>query len=596
MHFTFSQTNFNSSLKINHGDGSTFDSYSNNEGNYNYSQALYDMNFYSGPWNFHSQLEFSSPPEMGISKKGLRRFTLSYSKNNYNILIGDIYKSWGKGLVLSQYDDISIGYDNGIRGASIVYNYDDLNIEFISGIKDLHIYSNSNALLRVPDKKTLNNVIGLNFNNQFDNLNLGFSILANKEKFAINSFGSDSSVSSHNINSFHGNYFGENLDFSFEYAKKYTYINPALIQIDFDLITFETDTTIRKSNSGRGFAFSSNYLFGVFGISFDYVYYSFFATDPSRRLIEPLPEQISQFQKPMVASQEYASSLLNRLTHLQDSNDEIGLNITLNMNVGENGSFILNSSYASRTKEWYREQESDFIAGPWKIQKEDYIFPSKSASSNPYEQHTISYESFFQKGNYKVSFSKIHEIKTLYDNDISSADKKTRYDLLDAITVPLDFEYNLFGDYSIMINLAYQDIKRGTQTDYEIAPDSFVSIYQNDKGQDQKRQYTNAFNIGLSKSSKWSFNISIEKDKYNEAAGNSTNTSINPLEKLFEPLFVTMDRTWISTELVYRFENKIRLSLFYGSNKGGVSCANGVCRYYPGFSDGFRLQLTKTIY
>ena len=35
------------------------------------------------------------------------------------------------------------------------------------------------------------------------------------------------------------------------------------VQIDFDLITFETDTTIRKSNSGRGFAFSSNYLFGV---------------------------------------------------------------------------------------------------------------------------------------------------------------------------------------------------------------------------------------------------------------------------------------------------------------------------------------------
>ena len=47
---------------------------------------------------------------------------------------------------------------------------------------------------------------------------------------------------------------------------------------------------------------------------------------------------------------------------------------------------------------------------------------------------------------------------------------------MDAITVPLDFEYNLFGDYSIMINLAYQDIKRGTQTDYEIAPDSKEAI------------------------------------------------------------------------------------------------------------------------
>ena len=122
MHFTFSQTNFNSSLKINHGDGSTFDSYSNDEENYNYSQALYDMNFYSGFWNFHAQLEFSSPPEIGISKKGLRRFTLRYSKDNYSIIVGDIYKSWGKGLALSQYDDVSIGYDNGIRGAAIIYD------------------------------------------------------------------------------------------------------------------------------------------------------------------------------------------------------------------------------------------------------------------------------------------------------------------------------------------------------------------------------------------------------------------------------------------------------------------------------------------
>ena len=44
------------------------------------------------------------------------------------------------------------------------------------------------------------------------------------------------------------------------------------------------------------------------------------------------------------------------------------------------------------------------------------------------------------------------------------------------------------------------------------------------------------------------------------------------------------------------FENSLNLSIFYGSNKGGVSCANGICRYYPGFSDGFRMQLTKSFY
>ena len=596
-HYIFTQTIFNSSLKINHGDGSTFASYTNDEKNYYYSQAIFDMNFYSGFWNFHAQLEFSSPPEIGISKKGLRRFSLRYNKDNYNLIIGDIYKSWGKGLTLSQYDDVSIGYDNGIRGASFGYNENDLDIEFVSGVKDLHIYTNSSSLVRRPDKKTLNNVIGINFNKKFDKLNIGLSSLLNKEKFAVNSFSSDSSVSSHIISSFYGNYFGKDFDFSFEYAKKNTTIDPSLMVVKLDLSNFTSDTTFRKISNGTAFAFSSNYLLSIFSFSLDYAYYAFYVGNPLERSYNPLPEGVSGFQKPMLANQEHSSILLNRLTHLQDSNDEIGLNISFSMDAGLNGNLILNSSLSSRTKEWYRRVgDSQVIAGPWKVQKKGYIFPSTNVASNPYRQNTLSYEKFFAKGNYQVLVSKINEVKILYENDISDTETKQRYDLFDAFTVPVFFEYNLFRDYSLTLNMGYQTLKKGIKVHYKNAPDIYTSYFESVNGESADKQETYAFSFGISKSSKWSFVFNLERDKYNEAGANSNNVKVNLIEKIIDPMFDSLDRTWISTQLTYRFDDDLRVSFFYGSNKGGISCTNGICRYFPGFSDGFRLELTKTIY
>ena len=594
------QTNFNSSLNVKYGDGLIYSNNSwgdNSEEDYNYSQILYDINLYSGPWNINSQIEFSDPPEIGISFKGVRRFTFNYNKKNINIFIGDIYRSWAKGLVLSQYNDIDFGYDNGIKGASIAFNKNKTYLEFLSGNKKLRSFSGSNNFLRIPNKITSNNLIGAHVSKTLGAFEVGFSTITNKEKFALNSFSSDSSLASHNINSINGVYVGENFDFSFEYANKYTIINPSIMEIDFDLETFTSDTTFRKSNYGKGFALSSNYLYSVFSLSIDYAYYAFFVSDPFMRNWEVLPEGISQFQKPMVTSQEYSSILLNRVSHQQNSNDEIGLNLMFNIYIGQNTSLTFNSSFASRTKEWYREKgDSEFITGPWQEQKKDYYFPSFDPSASPYQQSTISYESFFSKGYYHITFSTIDEVNYIYENDVSADERKIRYDLQESFTVPFNLEYAFTKDYSLLLNIGYQSIKKGIQTEYKLSPDSYISYYENEQGESMDMQKTYAVSLGLSKSSKWSFMINIEQDKYNEVSANSDNIFMNPIEKLFDPLFDTLDRTWLSAELTYRFEDNLRLSIFYGSNKGGVSCANGICRYYPGFSDGFRMQMTKSFY
>ena len=64
--------------------------------------------------------------------------------------------------------------------------------------------------------------------------------------------------------------------------------------------------------------------------------------------------------------------------------------------------------------------------------------------------------------------------------------------------------------------------------------------------------------FGISKSSKWSFVFNLERDKYNEAGANSNNVKVNLIEKIIDPMFDSLDRTWISTQLTYRFDDDLR--------------------------------------
>ena len=69
-------------------------------------------------------------------------------------------------------------------------------------------------------------------------------------------------------------------------------------------------------------------------------------------------------------------------------------------------------------------------------------------------------------------------------------------------------------------------------------------------------------------------------------------TSINPLEELMSHI-MDIDKKWLSLELAYNITPTHRLSLMYGSQRGGLVCSNGICRIIPPFNDGFRINLTS---
>ena len=46
---------------------------------------------------------------------------------------------------------------------------------------------------------------------------------------------------------------------------------------------------------------------------------------------------------------------------------------------------------------------------------------------------------------------------------------------------------------------------------------------------------------------------------------------------------------WVGTDVSYKLNSETLISLFYGSQKGGLVCANGICAEQPGFEDGYKL-------
>ena len=594
----FGNINYNSTFSTNYGEGFTFEK--NILGgvakkNYNYSQILHDLNIHGDYWSIFLQFDYSQPPEIGLNSNGLKRYNYNYQKDKINVSIGDVYSSWGKGLVLSQYNDDDIAYDNGVRGVKLLLSNDKSDIEFLSGNKEVFIFSNPSTASRRPDVSTKNNIVGFKIGSKIKNFQLDLISLKSNEKFLTNSFNNDSSIVSNNLSSIYGEYNKGGLDFSFEIARKHTSINPSLILTSINLETLERDTIIRENSNGIGFAFSSNYGFGNFNTSIDYIYYDFFSSNPTFRNYFPLPEGVTQFQKPMIINQEHSSELLNRITNLQDNNDVVGMNLSLTYTGGSH-TISFNRSLSSKTEEWYRSINENMTPSSWKTSRDNYLIPSVNFSSNPYKENSIIFENFFTNAYLNLTISHLEEVKILFENDKGQTSFTNRYEFLKALTIPISYEYNFKSNYNLLFDITYQNMERGIKNKSSEFGYDYTSSYADVDGNLVDSQDSYAIKFGFSNASKWSINFSIEKDKFDEIGGLSENVEINPLEKIFDPFFNTLDRTWIALEYVQRFDNNLRLSIFYGSNKGGYSCANGVCRYYPGFSDGLRFQLTKSIF
>ena len=101
--------------------------------NFNYSEVLLNMNVSNDYLTTWFQFEYSNPPEIGLTNNALMKFRVDYVSDNIELSVGDIYKIWGRGLILNQFDDQDVDLDNGYRGLSFGLIENDYSLNLIAG-------------------------------------------------------------------------------------------------------------------------------------------------------------------------------------------------------------------------------------------------------------------------------------------------------------------------------------------------------------------------------------------------------------------------------------------------------------------------------
>ena len=122
--------------QINTG-GDTSLKFGESKNNFNYSEILLNMNVSNEYLTTWFQFEFSDPPEIGLTQNGLRKFRIDYANDNIELSVGDIYKIWGRGLIINQFDDQDVDLDNGYRGLSFGLIEDNYNMNLIAGLSNV---------------------------------------------------------------------------------------------------------------------------------------------------------------------------------------------------------------------------------------------------------------------------------------------------------------------------------------------------------------------------------------------------------------------------------------------------------------------------
>ena len=173
---------------------------------------------------------------------------------------------------------------------------------------------------------------------------------------------------------------------------------------------------------------------------------------------------------------------------------------------------------------------------------------------NPFRQIYIASSGWMlnEKLYYKIGFDSFNEYKT----------KSFQYNHVNAITWPILFTYTM-NEHSIT---AYLEKQIKTDKYFMIEDPSLVSIL---------KEYSDRYiSLTFNYKGKISCSYFFEDEYYFWE-----NVKDNDYSK------------WQGLDVSFNISSTTQLSFFYGSQKGGLVCANGVCADQPGFDDGMKLTL-----
>ena len=544
----YSQVNITNELEVRYGDSAN---------DYNYNELIFDtrISLFKPNYMIEGILSFerSNPPEIGLDERGLRKYLIGYYKENWSLEFGDIYQTWGRGLILNQLDYQNLDFDTGAEGVGFKFSKPNLSVNLIVG--DLALSksttSHSGYNPRIPNYFIDQFIYGADFNHFIKGFNYGLSILAVEE---------NSQDINHNLS-------------NFRIGKDYSAgdIFLSLIRKDSKKDNFD------QNKQGSGFYLSNTNYLSNWSITTSYRSMKIDINNPLSR--DNLSENFGNaldIQRSPTGYYLHTFRLLSRTTQEVNLNDEIGLEFQVSGPLNSNNIVAINFMKSSSTKQWYQ-----ILGGEW-AGKENSFFPTSDNSAYPFEEIYLEFSGYSKNGNiyYKTGIDFQNEVF----NVLSNSSENKSYEINKSQTVPLLLSFNTGSKWSFEMQLEYQKLKTGFKNIIISDVAGIDDLYSFHSLLSEKYQINKFISLSTNFDQKWTFNFSVETTNADESKLN------NDSNENFDS-----SNSWKSFGVSYKFDTDDTLQVFYGSVRGGLDCTNGVCRYIQSFDDGLRIDYTSNL-
>jgi len=278
-----------------------------------------------------------------------------------------------------------------------------------------------------------------------------------------------------------------------------------------------------------------------YGITYEYKnYIDSFLDDKGLNLISSSPPTVLR---------ESNSILISNNAHSINWQDEIGHQIEINKSFSEKLIIQSNLSIAYN----HLDSKSNILDivkmdNKQRIYKK-YPFRQFYLEANGWALNDALY--------YKLGFDQFDDLKLdgILNKEIS------------ATTIPSILSYNINNTNSFTIYAEYQERDELTYLRSEQSTTMIKEINYFDKYFSLTYNFMNKVSITL-------FNMS---EVYN-------GWSIDEIIKNKKTI-------WEGIDLTYKLSSSMQCSIFKGSQKGGLVCANGICAVQPGFDDGYKITV-----
>ena len=534
----------NFSLETKYGDGSKITGQASNNPDttdYNFIENILDINtiFDNGVF-LSTQLEYSNPPVFGASVKGFNNFVIDYMGDNYSIKLGNLYSLYGRGLSLNMTQNQNIDYDNSVTGIEFKYTLNDLNLFCLWGTSEFNYRSNP-AFIET-DFRLDNNIYFIGSEYYHDKIGmLQYSVLYEESK-----------IGTDHINK----YYSGNSDIGKEISDRFPQGFPESVNSD-TLKTIDHNLAWNYQFLGADFYIEKvwNTYTKVLGDteSGSKLYLSLYFDIAGTGITYEYKNYDQKYYIPTLAGapigfREGSSTLASRNNHAMNWGDEVGHQIELNRAIG-NLKWLGNLSLAYKHEQDGYDEIS--FSQVLKMDNESDIY-----HQYPFRQlySEISGYTLNDKFYFKLGIDQFDEFKMKGESNEGTS----------ALTFPSMSTFNIGGGNSITSYIEYQ------KRDYSLRDEDLVLT----RLDNYKARY---ISLTYNYVNFLSFSIFYDDERFEK--------------KVFDIVWDEGINIWRGYDITAKVNSTSQFSVFYGSQKGGLVCANGVCAEQPGFDDGIKVTL-----